>query len=140
MVNIFAHLTPIFPSVGLKSPYSRLIDDEDFLRFLANASSLPSPIYVPSCPIRRKIGFAKTHKTASSAVQNVVVRHALYRDFNFVLTASTNHLLDPKDPYDLSQPFSAEWLRTTPWDDYMKRNSLYDVVALHTKWNQGEFR
>ena len=39
-----------------------------------------------------KVGFLKTHKCASSSVQNILIRWGLTRDSNFVLPHTGNYL------------------------------------------------
>ena len=45
-----------------------------------------------ACAPHRKIGFAKTHKTASSTVQNVLLRYGLSFGAEFVLPEKRNYL------------------------------------------------
>jgi galactosylceramide sulfotransferase/galactose-3-O-sulfotransferase 2 len=45
------------------------------------------------------IGFLKTHKTASSSVQNVLLRYGLLNRLDFVLPSTGNHLNDPNHFY-----------------------------------------
>ena len=52
-----------------------------------------------------KIGFAKTHKTASSTVQNIFLRWGLNQGWNFALLSSGSHLGPPKNQYVLKKPF-----------------------------------
>ena len=116
------------------------------------------------CLERTKFVFMKTHKTGSrlgfqcsvfsqnfkirmnifSAVQNILLRYALYRNLNAVLQRGTHYLNKPEDGYSLLRPFKVEWLedkkRNHPWHSYFMRNHLYDYAALHTVWNYKEFR
>ena len=52
-----------------------------------------------------KIGFAKTHKTASSTVQNIFLRWGLNQGWNFALLSSGSHLGPPNNQYVLNKPF-----------------------------------
>ena len=59
----------------------------------------------PQCVPAEKIGFAKTHKTASSTVQNIFLRWGLNQGWNFALLSSGSHLGPPNNQYVLDQPF-----------------------------------
>ena len=57
------------------------------------------------CIPAEKIGFAKTHKTASSTVQNIFLRWGLNQGWNFALLSSGSHLGPPNNQYVLNKPF-----------------------------------
>ena len=57
------------------------------------------------CVPTEKIGFAKTHKTASSTVQNIFLRWGLNQGWNFALLTSGSHLGPPNNQYVLNRPF-----------------------------------
>ena len=59
----------------------------------------------PQCVPAEKIGFAKTHKTASSTLQNIFLRWGLNQGWNFALLAEGSHLGPPNNQYVLDQPF-----------------------------------
>lgn len=78
----------------------------------------------------KKIAFLKTHKTASSSIQNIILRYGLYHNLTFVLPSRGNHLL-------------GEWhlfLRDVPWHQKLVSTNQYDVIALHTRWNYDRFK
>ena len=58
-----------------------------------------------------KVGFMKTHKTASSTIQNILLRFGMNSGWNFVFPTRLYHLGDPK----LTKPFSREWIKNVPW-------------------------
>lgn len=91
----------------------------------------------PQCVPAGKIGFAKTHKTASSTVQNIFLRWGLEQGWNFALLTSGSHLGPPNNQYVLDQPFQASWLRGVPWAD-MAEVKGYQAFVLHTMWSQEE--
>jgi len=91
----------------------------------------------PQCVPAAKIGFAKTHKTASSTVQNIFLRWGLEQGWNFALLTSGSHLGPPNNQYVLDKPFQASWLRGVPWAD-MAEVEGYQALVLHTMWNQEE--
>jgi len=84
-----------------------------------------------------KVGFMKTHKTASSTVQNILMRYGLNSDWNFVMLSSGSHLGPPGNQYSLTRPFSSAWITDMPWHA-MTEAQGYNIFALHTKWNQEE--
>lgn len=92
-----------------------------------------------------KIAFMKTHKTASSTVQNILFRYGLDNNLNFVLPLEGNHLNDPTHPYIILEPFKVEWLEQKeeedenrlPWHKTLAKDQLYDMFQLHTQWNYG---
>jgi len=90
-----------------------------------------------TCTPVSKLGFMKTHKTASSTVQNILMRYTANSDWNFVMYSSGSHLGPPTNQYSLTKPFRARWLGQLPWTD-MVNSQGYNVFALHTKWDQGE--
>ena len=59
----------------------------------------------PQCVPAEKVGFAKTHKTASSTVQNIFLRWGLNQGWNFALLTAGSHLGPPNNQYVLNQPF-----------------------------------
>ena len=70
-----------------------------------NPGSRPSPAPGSKCVPVDKIGFAKTHKTASSTVQNIFLRWGLNQGWNFALLSSGSHLGPPNNQYVLNKPF-----------------------------------
>jgi len=78
-----------------------------------------------------KVGFMKTHKTASSTIQNILLRFGMNSGWNFVFPTTGNHL------GKLTQPFLREWLNNVPWKSMTDKQG-YNIFALHTKWNQKE--
>ena len=56
-----------------------------------------------------KIGFAKTHKTASSTIQNILMRFGMNSGWNFVLPSAGSHLGPPRHQYQLTVPYNSSW-------------------------------
>ena len=54
-----------------------------------------------TCVPHRKIAFAKTHKTASSTVQNVLLRYGLANSVEFLLPAAHNYLGNMLKPFTI---------------------------------------
>jgi len=80
------------------------------------------------CKRKTKVGFLKTHKCASSSLQNILLRFARKNDLNVVLPSSGNYL-------GKHRKYSRSMLMNTPWE---RANLTYDVFCLHTIWNQAE--
>ena len=57
------------------------------------------------CSPVQRVGFAKTHKTASSTVQNILLRWGLHSSWQFALYKSGSHLGRPASQYVLTEPF-----------------------------------
>jgi len=92
----------------------------------------------PTCtqPVS-KVGFMKTHKTASSTIQNILMRYGMNSDWNFVMYNHGSHLGPPASQYSLTRPFSSSWIKEVPWHAMTEKQG-YNIFALHTKWDQGE--
>ena len=74
-----------------------------------------SALDTSSCSVSTKVGFMKTHKTASSTVQNVLLRHGLRLDLGFVFPARSNHLTNPNATWQMKDPFQVAFLDPVPW-------------------------
>lgn len=79
----------------------------------------------------------KTHKTASSTVQNILMRFALNSAWNFVVYEHGSHLGPPSNQYSLTKTFSSEWVKGVAWNRMVQEQG-YNMFALHTKWDQLE--
>ena len=84
-----------------------------------------------------KVGFMKTHKTASSSVQNILLRYGMNSGWNFVFPARGNHLNNPLHGSKLIESFNGDWLKGVLWKP-MTDQEGYNLFALHTKWSQKE--
>ncbi|KAK2708936.1 hypothetical protein QYM36_014532, partial [Artemia franciscana] len=83
----------------------------------------------PACEPKRKIGFLKMHKCASTTLQNVFFRYAHINDLNVILPLKRwNYLGSP----DL---FSIKLVEETPW-----HHLGYDIMALHTRWDHNSIK
>ena len=80
------------------------------------------------CQKKTKIAFLKTHKCASSSVQNILMRFGLNNGLNFVLPSAGNYL-------GRYVKYSRAMIANTPWD---KVGLDYDIFCLHTIWNHQE--
>lgn len=92
----------------------------------------------PACsqPVN-KVGFMKTHKTASSTVQNILMRYGREHEWNFVMMKEGNHLGPPGNQYVLSRPFQSAWVKNVPWSRMVAAQG-YNALVFHTMWNQKE--
>ena len=80
------------------------------------------------CEKQKKIAFLKTHKCASSSLQNILMRFGLHHHLNFVLPSAGNYL-------GRYVKYSRAMIANTPWD---KVGLEYDIFCLHTIWNHQE--
>lgn len=112
---------------------------EELLRqLLSNANSSGHHRSTPACrePVQ-KVGFMKTHKTASSTVQNILMRYGRQHTWNFVMMKDGNHLGPPGKQYVLNKPFQSSWVQNVPWSS-MTADQGYNALVFHTMWNQKE--
>ena len=80
------------------------------------------------CPVK-KVGFLKTHKCASTSIQNIMFRYGLRNNLNFVF---------PRKGFKLGNGghrFKHKMISNTLWD---KAGLNYSIFALHTGWNYKE--
>ena len=80
------------------------------------------------CAPRKKVAFLKTHKCASTTIQNILLRYGRNNNLNFVLP-SKGHLLGR------NVPFERNMLQGTMWE---QAGLEYDLFLLHTIWNHSE--
>ena len=80
------------------------------------------------CDPKRKIAFQKTHKCASTTIQNILLRFGRANSLNFVLPPGGS-------PLDQSIPFKRSMIKETLWE---KAGLEYDIFLLHSMWNQKE--
>jgi len=81
---------------------------------------------VGTCEKQTRIGFLKTHKCASSSVQNILMRFGLNHQLNFALPTAGNYV-------GRYMPFQQYMLKGTEWD---AAGLPYHIFALHTIWNR----
>ena len=77
------------------------------------------------CRPKQKVGFLKTHKCASTSIQNILMRYGLAHKLNFVLPLRGNYL-------GRTATFTRAMLFDTPWEE---AGMEYHMFALHTKWD-----
>ena len=80
------------------------------------------------CTPRKKVAFLKTHKCASTTIQNILLRFGRNNNLNFVLP-SKGHLLGT------NVPFRRNMIQGTLWE---KAGLEYDMFLLHSIWNHRE--
>lgn len=80
------------------------------------------------CRPRRKVAFAKTHKTGSSTLQNVLLRFGVNHNLTFAF---------PHDSwmFSLKQPMNANLVLKGPW-----RALGFDLFVSHSVWNYTEVK
>ena len=62
------------------------------------------------CDPRKKVAFLKTHKTASTTIQNILLRFGRDNDLNFVLSADGPIM-------SLNHPFNRSMIHGTLWEN-----------------------
>ena len=78
--------------------------------------------------IKTKVGFLKTHKCASTSIQNILMRFGMKNNLNFVMPKSGDHL-----GYNFY--YNRSMIIDTPWE---KAGLNYSIFMIHTKWNHEE--
>ncbi|XP_037092720.1 galactose-3-O-sulfotransferase 3-like [Pollicipes pollicipes] len=79
-----------------------------------------------ACRPQVNIGFLKTHKCASTTIQNILFRFGLRHNLTFVLPLTGNYL-------GRREPFNAELVRDLPW------HALgYNILAVHNRWDHAQ--
>ncbi len=80
-----------------------------------------------TCEPVHKIIFAKTHKTGSSTIQNILLRYGVKNDLVFAMPPDSwmFHIIDA---------FNADNVLKGPWKDL----GGFDIFAFHCRWNYDE--
>jgi len=81
-----------------------------------------------NCLRKSKVAFLKTHKCASSSLQNILMRFGMKNKLNFVLPSAGNYL-------GRYVKYSRSMIGNTPWE---RAGMEYQVFCLHTIWNYKE--
>ena len=88
-----------------------------------------------SCWPKQKVGFLKTHKCASSSIQNILLRYVIKNNLNVVLPAKHNYLgrkVSQNRGNYLGKLFDRKMMENTPWE---YAGLEYDIFLCHTRWN-----
>ena len=80
------------------------------------------------CQPRKKVAFLKTHKCASTSIQNILLRFGRKHDLNFVLPVKGNILGN-------HVPFHRDMIKGTLWEE---ANLTYDMFLVHTRWKHSQ--
>jgi len=78
----------------------------------------------------KSVGFLKTHKCASSSVQNILMRWGVRQGMNFVLPASGNYMRS-----EAGLKYDRDMLAGTEWEE---KGLEYQIFCLHTVWDTQE--
>ncbi|KAG0728553.1 Galactose-3-O-sulfotransferase 3 [Chionoecetes opilio] len=89
----------------------------------------PRWMEVNSCSPRANIAFLKTHKCASSAVQNILFRYGDKHDLNFALPDRDSYLGIVGFTFNAGMMLSSPLNKLTP-----------NIFAIHTKWDHAEVK
>ena len=76
---------------------------------------------------KKSVGFLKSHKCASSSVQNILMRWGVKQEMNFVLPSSGNYMRS-----ETQLKYSRDMLAGTEWE---KKGLEYHIFCLYTVWN-----
>ncbi|XP_069171313.1 galactose-3-O-sulfotransferase 2 [Procambarus clarkii] len=77
-----------------------------------------------SCSPRTNVAFLKSHKCASSTIQNILFRYGLAHGLHFGLPDAGNYFGGGL------RPFNADMLRLSPWSKLG-----VNIMAVHMKWD-----
>ena len=108
---------------------NKIIYINTFYSFFSGKNTVendPNSICLP----KRKIGFLKTHKCASSTIQNILLRFVIKNNLNVVLPAKSNYLgvyFKRDGPH-----FDRKMMENTSWEH---AGLEYDIFLCHTRWN-----
>ena len=110
---------------------------EFYLHFnFRNSSGKVKPRFTTpaTCKAKSRIGFLKTHKCASSSIQNILMRYALKHDLNVVLGEKNNYLgkFWPPIYFQNQDHFKRKFISNTIWE---KAHLKYDMIFCHTRWD-----
>ena len=61
-------------------------------KILARPAPAPAPAATGRCAPQHRVAFLKTHKAASSSVQNILMRYSREHGLNLVLPSAGNYL------------------------------------------------
>ena len=85
-----------------------------------------------TCNPIRKLIFAKTHKTGSTTVQNIIFRYGMENRLKFVLPKSVWWFFSHYRSFKASEAIGYNSSLPSPLND--------DVFAIHSVWNHFEIR
>ena len=89
----------------------------------------PGPRREPgNCRPRDRVALLKTHKCASTSLQNILMRYGWTRELNFVLPREGNYL-------GRVSRYSRTMLADTAWE---RAGLQYSIFCLHTRWDKVE--
>ena len=78
---------------------------------------------------KRKIGYLKTHKCASTSIQNILLRFAIRNSLNVVLPPKGGNILG------YEKIFNRNLLKSSYWE---KAHISYHMFLCHARWNHSE--
>ena len=137
LVMIFLHVSPgVHPPAPRLRPVNLFVSPPIFAQD-SKSEVISDRSRTESCSATSKVGFMKTHKTASSTVQNILFRFGLNSGWNFVLPDRGSHLGPPEHQYQLTLPYNSSWYQEVSWAA-MAQQQGYNIFALHTKWSQDQ--
>ena len=80
-----------------------------------------------NCEPKKKVAYLKTHKCASTTIQNILLRYGMKNNLNFVL---------PEFGINFGgSHFNRGMIKSTLWE---KAGFDYHIFLLHTRWDQSQ--
>ncbi len=76
-----------------------------------------------------QVSFAKTHKTGSSTIQNILFRFGIMNNLTFALPP-TSWMFNYKQEFKASIVLNGRWEKLRP----------FDLFLFHSKWNYREVK
>lgn len=93
------------------------------------STAKPPWMEMKTCSPKTNIGFLKTHKCASSAIQNILLRYGDKHNLHFVMPDHSNYFGGGRLPFNAGMVLSSPLNKLTP-----------NIFAMHTKWDHAEMK
>ena len=96
-------------------------------KFASNHSRITIDFIFSGCVPVQNLAFAKTHKTGSTTLQNIILRYGFLRDLTFAIPIKRGWM------FNQSIQFNANYLVR----HYINNPShMFNIFASHSKWNK----
>ncbi|TRY77748.1 hypothetical protein TCAL_08990 [Tigriopus californicus] len=89
-------------------------------------------------PANLKVGFLKTHKTASRTLQNIILRFGMKKNKVFAMPPNCETKFYQEEGWNAT--FQVKAMERNPWHATYLRHQLYDLCVFHSRWNKEEYR
>ncbi|XP_063877672.1 galactosylceramide sulfotransferase-like [Scylla paramamosain] len=95
----------------------------------ARSAGKPPWLELNTCSPRNNVAFLKTHKCASSAIQNILFRYGDKHNLHFALPVTGNYFGGGRHIFEAGMVRFSPFNKVTP-----------NIFAIHTKWNYEEVK